>query len=448
MSLHTTNPILSSNVLAARSVFKRCVSCDSTAPTCPTCASGETCTMISQSCDQCATTKCIKTSSGSSSSGSSSGGGSNVGAIAGGVVGGVVAIGIITVLLWWFFYRKKRQEYADQQQSGSATDGEKSNSFADARQARKSTNSIASTVLTRASNVIQIAYIPGVTNRSPPETPLVPPVPPLPGAAPDQHFFMPGDLRDSTWSDTSRAHRSIAPSLRSSVATTIYRDNAIVSPMPAQQIMRTRAAVVSIHNGGNPPGSANLLAPPDAPAVPAITQAQLARAGINESNSNSSIVARSVTAKPVMVKGSIKKKNINSNNNSNNTPPTATTSPAVQTIQEQSENSTSAASSTKQPVITTSGFDASSDEEDSPISPKPTEPAKSGSPPKSPTVIEDSPAVEQSPFKDQPDTQTLPAATARLSSRLDTDEGTRSNRSSRVPPERTESPFSDANEVK
>jgi hypothetical protein len=369
-----------------------------------------------------------------------------VGAIAGGVVGGVVAIGIITVLLWWFFYRKKRQEYAEQQQGGSGSDGEKSSSFADARQARKSTNSIASTVLTRASNVIQIAYIPGVTNRSPPETPLVPPVPPLPGAAPDQHFFMPGDLRDSTWSDMSRAHRSIAPSLRSSVATTIYRDNAIVSPMPAQQIMRTRAAVVSIHNGGNPPGSANTLAPPDAPAVPAITQAQLARAGINESNSNSSIVARSVTAKPVMVKGSIKKKNITKNNNST-TP--STTPPAVQTIQEQSETSTSAASSTKQPVVTTSGFDASSDEEDGATSPvNHTEPGKGGSPPKSPTVIEDSPSVEQSPFKDQPDTHTLPAVSARLSSRLDTDEGTRSNRSSRIPPERTESPFSDANEVK
>ncbi|KOC16674.1 hypothetical protein AFLA70_165g002011 [Aspergillus flavus AF70] len=442
MSLYPTDPSFSSNVLSGRSIFKRCVSCDSTAPTCPSCSSGEICTMISQSCDQCATTKCIKTSSGSSSQGSSSGG-SNVGAIAGGVVGGVAAVALITFLVWWFFVRKKRQELAQQQ---GTSDGEKSSTFADARQARKSTNSIASTVLTRASNVIQIAYIPGVTNRSPPETPLVPPVPPLPGAAPDQHFFMPGDLRDSAWSEASRQHRSIAPSLRSSVATTIYRDNAIVSPMPAQQAMRTRAAVVSIHNGGNPPGSGNTLAPPDAPAVPAITQAQLARAAITESNSNSSIVARTVTAKPVMVKGSIKKKNKNPNNSNTATP--SATSPAVQTIEEQSESSTPAASSTKPSSGPTSGFDAnSSDEEEAHA--KDIQPRKGGSPaPKSPTVIEDSPAVEQSPFQDQPTPQTNRRASARLSSRLEADEGTRSNRSSRIPPERTESPFSDANEVK
>ncbi|KAE8384623.1 hypothetical protein BDV23DRAFT_166479, partial [Aspergillus alliaceus] len=447
MSLYPTDPSFSSQVLSSRSVFKRCVSCDSTAPTCPKCPAGEICTMVSQSCDQCATTKCIKTSSSSSSQDSSSGG-SNVGAIAGGVVGGVVALGLIMVLVWWFFVRKKRAQY-DQQQG--ASDGEKSSTFADARQARKSTNSIASTVLTRASNVIQIAYIPGVTNRSPPETPLVPPVPPLPGAAPDQHFFMPGDLRDSTWSDTSRTHRSIAPSLRSSVATTIYRDNAIVSAMPAQQAMRTRAAVVSIHNGGNSPGTGDTLAPPDAPAVPAITQAQLARAGVVQSNSNSSIVARTVTAKPVMVKGSIKKKNITNNNNNNTNNSNSTTpgsSPAVPTIAERPE-STMAASSTQPPSGPTSGFDTnSSDEEDGATRhAKQTEPAKGVAPPKSPTVIEDSPAVEQSPFKDQLDAQTNRRASARLSSRLETDEGTRSNRSSRIPPERTESPFSDANEV-
>ncbi|KAE8354706.1 hypothetical protein BDV28DRAFT_73022 [Aspergillus coremiiformis] len=442
MSLYSTDPSFSSNALSGRSVFKRCVSCDSTAPTCPTCPAGEICTMISQSCDQCATTQCVKTSSSSSSQGSSSGGGSNAGAIAGGVVGGVVAIAIVTALVWWFFIRKKRKEYAEKQ----ASDGEKPNTGADARQARKSTNSIASTVLTRASNVIQIAYIPGVTNRSPPETPLVPPVPPLPGAAPDQHFFMPGDLRDSTWSDTTPPQHSIAPSLRSSVATTIYRDNAIVSPMPAQQAMRTRAAVVSIHNGGNPPGPGTLA--PDAPAVPAITQAQLARAGVTETPSNCSIVARTVTAKPVMVKGSIRRKNNNTNNNNTTTP--ASSSPAVQKSEGQTSPAASVASSTKPQSGLKSGFDANtSDEEDrASLRVKPTEPAKAGSPPKSPTVIEDSPAVAQSPFRDQFETQSNSRASARLSSRLDKDEGTRSNRSSQIPLERTESPFSDANEVK
>jgi hypothetical protein len=72
----------------------------------------------------------------------------------------------------------------------------------DARASTYTVDSIASTVLTRASNIIQIAYIPGVTNRSAPSTPglLVPPVPPIPIALSrentpsyeDEHFFMPG----------------------------------------------------------------------------------------------------------------------------------------------------------------------------------------------------------------------------------------------------------------
>ncbi|PYH42390.1 uncharacterized protein BP01DRAFT_376268 [Aspergillus saccharolyticus JOP 1030-1] len=433
MSFHPSDST-TPNVFYSRSLhaFRSCVQCSSSAPACPTCDDGYTCTMISQSCTQCATTKCVKAAtsgdSGSSSNNSGGGGGTDAGAIAGGVVGGVAFIAIVTFLVWWFFIRKKRKEQ-------QASEAEKSSVAADTtRQSRKSTNSIASTVLTRASNVIQIAYIPGVTNRSPRETPgsLVPPVPPLPGAHPDQHFFMPGDLRDSTWSDMSNERRSIAPSLRSSVATTIYRNNAIVSPMPAQQVMRTRAAVVNI-NGTSA----------DAPAVPAITQAQLAKANLSAAATNSSIVARTVTAKPVMVRGSSKKKK------------EATTTPSgVPTIAEKSESTSSNVSrsaSTKQTDTTpTSGFDASSsDEEDTKRSSQArrvsaTEAAKTDTQSRPATVIEDSPAVSQSPFQDQPGAE----AGARTSSLLETPEGIRSNRSSRHIPPRVESPFSDANEVK
>ncbi|RAL01821.1 uncharacterized protein BO80DRAFT_44187 [Aspergillus ibericus CBS 121593] len=429
MSFYPSDPT-SPNVLFARSLlsFRSCVSCPTTSPSCPTCDDGYTCTMTSQSCTACASTKCVKspTSGDSSSSNNSGGGGSDAGAIAGGVIGGLAFVAIVTFLVWWFFIRKKRQEQ-------EASVGEKSSAFNDAAQSRKSTHSIASTVLTRASNVIQIAYIPGVTNRSPPETPghLVPPVPPLPGAHPDQHFFMPGDLRDSTWSEMSNERRSIAPSLRSSVATTIYRNNAIVSPMPAQQVMRTKAAVVNI-NGA------------DAPAVPAITQAQLTKAGITTANSNSSIVARTVTAKPVMVRGPSKKKKTNN----------ASASPGVQTIDEQPETSSAAVSSSPstkgKDESPTSGFDAnSSDEEDTAkqSTKAPTnqaETAKDETQSRPTTVIEDSPAVSQSPFKDQPATE----RDARASSLLEMPEGTRSNRSSRHLPPRVESPFSDANEVK
>ncbi len=137
----------------------------------------------------------------------------------------------------------------------------------DARASTHTVASIASTVLTRASNIIQIAYIPGVTNRSAASTPglLVPPIPPIPIALSSasttpryeqEHFFMPGDLRDSTYSSIS-GRTSYA---RTSVASTIYGKNAIVSPVPAQTVIRGKAAVVSVKsNGANSPGD---LTPP------------------------------------------------------------------------------------------------------------------------------------------------------------------------------------------
>ncbi|EKV16092.1 Membrane anchor Opy2, N-terminal [Penicillium digitatum] len=384
----------------AHSLFKRCKQCETTSPACPSCPNGSICTMTAPSCDECATTKCISTGSNPADSG-----GTDTGAIAGGVIGGVAAIALIVFLVWWFVIRKKRL---------GRQEAEKNGSFAGNRSERQS---IASTVLTRASNVIQIAYIPGVTNRSPPQTPasLMPPVPPLPGATPDQHFFMPGDLRDSSWTTTS-GHQSISPTLRSSVATTIYRNDAIVSVIPAQQIQRSRAAVVSIHNGGagpNAPGDDSpvtvTITPADAPAVPAITPAQLARA--EAVKGNSSCVARSVTAKPVMVRGpSVRNKKPN-------------IAPAVDRIEELSENNKS--NNTSGEVSTKNGDQLSHN-----IS-----------------TLDTSPSGEDN---------THPSSTANLetgSSHRQTDPGRASSlrdgqSSTRTPPTRVESPFSDANEVK
>ncbi|CAI7657277.1 hypothetical protein N7533_001171 [Penicillium manginii] len=372
------------------------------APTCPTCPSGQICTMTTQTCDTCAVTKCISNGN-TSSAPSDSGGGPNVGAIAGGVVGGVAAIAILLFLIWWFVIRKRRNQ-----------DGEEKNSeFAAARAERKSTQSIASTVLTRASNVIQIAYIPGVTNRSPPETPasLVPPVPPLPGAAPDQHFFMPGDLRDSSWTTTT-GHQSMAPTFRSSVATTIYRNDAIVSAVPAQQISRTRANIVSVHNTSPDEDGAPtqpvpvMITPRDAPAVPAITQSQLAKA--EALKGNSSIVARQVVAKPVMVRGaSVKKKDGQSS--------------AAASSEILKPGTAASGHSSQQFDHQTSTFDGeSSDEDDTrPSSPSHSTAAKT-------TTSEEQSSKGAGPFHDEAE-----SASPR-----------------RTPPPRMKSPFSDANEVK
>jgi hypothetical protein len=206
--------------------------------------------------------------------------GPNIGAIVGGVIGGVAFIAIVVFCIWKFWLKGRRheveieEEWEDDEEDGP----EKSNASVFTREARSRASthtvaSMASTVLTRASNIIQIAYIPGVTNRSN-GTPsgndiLVPPVPPIPSAVgtpsstnsrfSDQLLFMPGDLRDSTYSDMSSitdAHRrpgSIAPSLaRTSMASTIFRDSAVINPMPATQIIGGKAAIVSVGSKGTP----------------------------------------------------------------------------------------------------------------------------------------------------------------------------------------------------
>ncbi|KAI0012504.1 hypothetical protein F4779DRAFT_567805 [Xylariaceae sp. FL0662B] len=242
-----------------------CYKCENTAPTCPPCAEDEICQFTIQTCNSCPSAFCIKNpQSGSASAAKSSK--PNVGAIVGGVIGGLVAIAVVTYLVWRFCIKNKRGNYeqehwqADAEQTKEGMD----NDFASKRSKRTSTHtvhSIASTVLTRASNIIQIAYIPGVTNRATPTSPtlLVPPVPPIPiahsgGSSPaydEQHFFVPGNLRDSTYSGvsnytdrTSYARTSYAP--RSSVASTIYGKNAVVSPLPAQKGNFLKPSIISV----------------------------------------------------------------------------------------------------------------------------------------------------------------------------------------------------------
>lgn len=129
----------------------------------------------------------------------------------------------------------------------------------DRRASTHTVGSLASTVYTRASNIIQIAYIPGVTNRSHSTPDLIPPVPPVPAAssgashmdamgspssAEDEHFFLPSDLRNSTYSGyTDRTSMA-----RNSVASELYRNNAVVNPLPALAATRAKAVPVSVRS--------------------------------------------------------------------------------------------------------------------------------------------------------------------------------------------------------
>lgn len=247
-----------------------CVECDSTQKlVCPSCLPTEQCQFfLPTTCTECARAYCAPSETSAATPQKSSNNTPSVGAIAGVVVGGVAAIAIVAYLVWRFCIKTRRQPIeqeewdVDQEQSADAAE----KAFAQRRDQRASTHtvhSIASTVLTRASNIIQIAYIPGVTNRATPTSPtlLVPPVPPIPialsqastpASTEEQHFFVPGDLRDSTYSAlsgytdrTSYARTSYAP--RSSVASTIYGKNVVVAT--PQTGMRAKPEMVSVRSG-------------------------------------------------------------------------------------------------------------------------------------------------------------------------------------------------------
>lgn len=409
---------------AALGLLKRdteeCVKCDDTKPlVCPPCEPGVTqCEWFTASgCNECKRAACVPIPVTTSPATSSQGGPStSVGAIAGGVVGGLVALAIITYLVWRFCVRTRRQpSVMEPWDDGQEDSLDREKSFAQRRDYRASTHtthSIASTVLTRASNIIQIAYIPGVTNRATASpTVLVPPVPPIPSAlsqagtpssTEDQHFFVPGDLRDSTYSAlsgfsdrTSYARTSYAP--RSSVASTIYGKSAVVVA-PAQTGMRAKPAMVSVRsahsNGSNgsstPPVPTvdyekyNGLRPPS----PANSTFSVGSTFLNNASTTTATPARAMVVRV----GSVKKVG------GNKTPRPAadgdsSTSPAV--------------------------LDSSAA-----------------------TIIVDSPAPEQSPFCDPP--KSAAQSTTSLSAVIEEATRRASQRDSTLPPKgRETSPFGD-----
>lgn len=350
-------------------LFRRCANCPSESPPCPTCASDEICSLVAGGCNSCAVTMCTKMSAQPTQVPTS---GPAAGPIAGGVIGGVAVVCLMTFLVWRFCIKKRRERYVENDWHEEESTEKNRDEFGmrrDARASVQSVRSIASTVLTRASNVIQIAYIPGVTNRSVDSTPdLIPPVPPIPAFSPagtpqphqqDQHFFMPSDLRDSTYSDytvdrTSYARSSLAPDmLRGSFQSTAYRGSAVVNAIPAQTAIRGKANPVAVRsNGKNSPAESRSATPP----LPIMDRK---RHDLIQTNTTSPIVARLGVPKAVNVTKS----------QQNNNPVAANLSPAFsdRTTRPpiQLERHASVASSRHHPDSSTFD-DASSSDEDSP----------------------------------------------------------------------------------
>ncbi|KAH7124981.1 hypothetical protein B0J13DRAFT_647050 [Dactylonectria estremocensis] len=217
-----------------------CIKCgDSTELQCPQCSDGEVCQFtVPFDCAQCATSVCIKDEEAESDRG---GGGLHIGGIVSSIVGGIIVIVVATYLVWKFYIKPKRSQIPTSiyiEDVGPVQGSEKDAGSRGTRPPSTHTiHSIASTVFTQASNIIQVAYIPGVTNRATRTSPNihVPPVPPIPmhhaegnqgERNADQHFFVPGDLQGPTYSGLYRY------SDRTSYARTSYAPRSSVSFLP------------------------------------------------------------------------------------------------------------------------------------------------------------------------------------------------------------------------
>lgn len=83
-----------------------CVSCPSSAGSCPSCPSGQQCQLSSRTCDSCPKYYCATVSSKK---------GSPIGGIVGGVIGGVAFLALVGAVLYYFLiYRKKHPLILDE----------------------------------------------------------------------------------------------------------------------------------------------------------------------------------------------------------------------------------------------------------------------------------------------------------------------------------------------
>lgn len=88
---------------------QNCITCPANPPACPICPTGQECQITSQSCTQCAQSRCIPSDTLNQLAGNNAPAQSrsNTGAIAGGIVGALVGVGIVAGGLFWYLRRTR-----------------------------------------------------------------------------------------------------------------------------------------------------------------------------------------------------------------------------------------------------------------------------------------------------------------------------------------------------
>lgn len=229
-------------------------------PKCPSCKSGQVCTFTPASCDECSKGLCVDDPLAKNNDDSSSkddgdskdddGGGdsgSKAGGIAGGVIGGVVVIGLIVgFILWKKYYSKARIEQARNSKSDELgpLDADAATVEKDKRYTQNSFMSV-NTSNTRSSNIIPIAYIPGVQNRQSSATSNggdVPPMPDINSTMYGDQFFSADDiLRNSHLTEYNRG----------SFATDYYRGSTAVIDDTMMTAVTVKPNLVTLNDTGN-----------------------------------------------------------------------------------------------------------------------------------------------------------------------------------------------------
>lgn len=202
-----------------------CVVCN-TLPSCPTCKADEECLLTTQTCKSCPKTYC--SNKGLASQGISplhNKKNSSTGGIIGGVIGGLVGLAII-ILLWKYYQTRhstkktvhecKTDEKRLQINLNSLSNENENNETTEAG------SNISSFSFTRSSNVIPVAYIPGVTTRQTP----------YPNGTPH------------TTSDLISL--STGPSISQSVATTAYRESPADIGLPVMTAIHAKPNLVTL----------------------------------------------------------------------------------------------------------------------------------------------------------------------------------------------------------
>ncbi|KAG5371952.1 hypothetical protein CJU90_2020 [Yarrowia sp. C11] len=186
-----------------------------------------------------------------SNSGSSSG--TSAGAIAGGVVGGVAAAAIFGFFVWFFCFSKRAQRAREEKEwipvvgQDHVTGTGNGMPMGPRRNSTSTFASLASSALSRASNVIPIAYIPGVTSRGQMSSRdsstggtigSNPPIPDMPW----EYQFTPDEL-------LRQSRQSTVYGIRDSVSTEAYRESQAYVSSAMMTAIQAKPMLVNVKDG-------------------------------------------------------------------------------------------------------------------------------------------------------------------------------------------------------